>query len=101
MRAYIKIYESLQGKIIALCDEDLLGKTIEQESLRFNIGEFYKGELVDISEIDKGLFENVSSIHAIGENVIKRLLDIGIISDDDLNKIKCIGNIPILLIFYV
>ena len=101
MKIYIKIYESLQGKIITLCDEELLGKTIEQGDLKFDIGEFYKGELVDLSEISKELFENVSSIHAIGENSIKRLLDLGIISNEDLDKVKYISGVPILLIFYV
>ena len=101
MRAHIKIHESLQGKIITLCDEELLGKTIEQGDLKFDIGEFYKGNLIDLSEIEKGLFEDVSSIHVIGENSIRRLLDIGIISNEDLDRVKYINNIPILLIFYV
>ncbi|HIP90194.1 MAG TPA: DUF424 family protein [Candidatus Nanopusillus sp.] len=101
MRAYINIYESLQGKIITLCDEELLGRTIKQSDMKYNIGEFYKGELVNLSKVDKEFFEDVSSIHAIGKNVIKRLLDIGIINREDLNKVRYIGDVPILLIFYV
>ena len=90
--------KSLNGYIITLCDKDLYGKTIKDKGIEFKINNFYKGDELCTNDIKKGDFENVISIHAIGENSVNLLVNLGIISKDD---IKYFGDIPIVLIFYV
>jgi len=98
---YLKVYHSLNGKIITLCDKELLGMKINDNSIELTIGEFYKGELIDEKDFDKINFEDVISIHAIGEKSINLLKNKGIIKEEDEKQIKYIQGIPILLIFYV
>jgi len=98
---YLKVYHSLNGKIITLCDKELLGMKINDNSIELTIGEFYKGELIDEKDFDKINFEDVISIHVIGEKSINLLKNKGIIKEEDEKQIKYIQGIPILLIFYV
>ena len=47
MKVYCKIHKQQDYHVIAVCDEDILGKTLGKQK----ISEFfYKGELIDIPD---------------------------------------------------
>jgi len=98
---YLKIYNSLNGKIVTLCDEELLGVKLKENGLELYIGDFYKGELISENDFDRLNFEKVISIHAIGEKSINLLKNKGIIKKEDEKYVKYIQGIPVVLIFYV
>ena len=59
--------------IVAICDENLLGKTIEDENVRFEIKrEFFGGELM---EVEKALeiIEQGTVINLVGKAIVNAL----------------------------
>ncbi|MDD5133348.1 MAG: DUF424 family protein [Candidatus Nanoarchaeia archaeon] len=91
---YLKVHESVKGRIVSICDKDLIGKKFEEKELQLEISEkFYKGILVDEEEVIKVL-KNERNINLVGENTIKvaKKLDLA-------ENIKTIKNIPHMEIF--
>jgi len=85
---YLKIHKTGTREIVALCDEDLIGKTLEEKNFQLKISErFYKGE--ELSE-DKiiDILKSESNVNIVGENSIKLALKAGIISEESIIKIK-------------
>lgn len=77
--------------VVAVCDDDLLGKKFEQGELQLDLtSDFYKGEKTD--EKDAGdLVRNADTVNFVGEESIKLGLKEGIIEKDHIIKI---ANIP-------
>ena len=49
---YVKIHKSEHQKVIAICDEGLIGKTISEGDKEINISEdFYKGDLLKEEQV--------------------------------------------------
>ncbi|MFA5176410.1 MAG: DUF424 family protein [Candidatus Nanoarchaeia archaeon] len=93
---YLKVHESVKGRIVSICDKDILGKVFEENEVELNVSEkFYKGNLVDEEEIIK-IIKNERNINLVGENTIKiaEKLDLA-------ENIKTIKNIPYMEIFEV
>lgn len=88
---YIKVHQNPTGKILAVCDKELIGKTFEDSKLCLNVSErFYKGELVDDVKLIK-LVKAYDNINIVGKNSINLFLKEKIITKDHVIKIK---NIP-------
>tara|TARA_Y100000310_G_C20465682_1_gene707539 strand:+ start:9 stop:338 length:330 start_codon:yes stop_codon:yes gene_type:complete len=78
---YLKIHESEHSRVIAVCDESLIGKKISKE---LNISEsFYKGELKEKEEVIKILKES-SNANLIGDEAVSCGIEAGIISKDSI-----------------
>ena len=87
----IKIHESGEKKIVALCDEELIGNVYEEGELILDLSSnFYKGE--KISEEDaENIIKKSYIINAVGKNCVAFLKKIELINDDEIKEIK---NIP-------
>lgn len=93
---YAKKNFNKDTEILAICDENLIGKHFEEGILKLDITErFYKGELVD----DKKaiiLMEKARNINIIGKDSIALALKSNIIQKENIVKVK---NIPHTIIF--
>ena len=94
MKIWTKVHEGAQGKVVAACDESLLGKKLEQDTLSLHVNEkFYKGDLVE-EEALAALLKDKENINLVGENTVR------IAKDNDLIKeVSVINGIPYALIF--
>ncbi len=93
---YVKIHKSNDRYIVAICDEDLIGKEISEGDLNLNITErFYKGDIKSDEEITKIMKESLN-LNIIGNDSIKLALDNGIIEKDSIIKI---GGVPHAQVF--
>lgn len=82
------------GKILAACDEDLVGEEIKEEERSIEVKEsFYKGEKVETKEL-KELIKEYDNINLIGEETVNTARDQGKIAET--MKIK---EVPYALIF--
>lgn len=83
MRIWVKIHEHNQGKVIAVCDEEVLGNTYEEGIKILDVVEsFYRGEIVDISRVIKLIEEkDFSSVNIVGNKVIEALMDQGVVKN--------------------
>jgi hypothetical protein len=90
MRKHISDKEIL----IAVCDKEILGKTLKDNDVEIKIGDFYKGE--EVTEED--LLSNVKKatiVNAIGERTISLFLKNNIINRENLIYISGIPHAQI------
>lgn len=85
-----------QGSLmINICDENLLGKTIKDESVNIEITRDFFNELMSEEEIQY-LLKKCSIANLIGERVIKKTLKLGLAKKE---SVKVISNTPFLMIY--
>ncbi len=93
---FIKIHKNFGNEIIAVCDEDLIGKTIEDKKMKITITErFYKGEKKSSTEIIS-ILKEAKNANLVGKETIKLAIDNNLIKKENVIKIK---NIPHAQIF--
>jgi len=69
----VKVHRNGSDKLVAICDENLLGKELEVAGYRIVVsGEFYGGERVPVSRIWEYL-EGATMVNAIGDCVVQEL----------------------------
>ncbi len=97
---YIKIHDTENGKILAMCDEELLGKVLSEGKRELDLNKyssFYKGELVDEQEAKERIEDiEIYSANAVGQNsvnVLKSRMDIS------EGEVKIIEGIPFVQIY--
>jgi len=74
--------------VIAICDKDLIGKTIENKKFKLVISErFYKGEEMDANKV-VAILKEAANVNIVGKLSIELALKAGIITKDKIVKIK-------------
>ena len=77
MQVYLKIHKNPLNQVVAICDEDLLGKKITNGKLEIAISEnFYKGELVGIENALRFL-ERAGNYNIIGKDITDAAIKLG------------------------
>jgi len=96
MRVYLKVRRVQKEVVVAVCDENLLGKKFEEGKLRLHVKEdFYGGQLVSIKEgVDAIKEATIANI--VGENIIRKLIEEGIIIEEAVIKIAGIPHVQII-----
>lgn len=70
---YVKVHWRGREAVVAICDEELLGKDIEAKGLRIRIDEsFYGGDRVPLNQVWKYV-EGASIVNAFGNAVVSEL----------------------------
>ncbi len=91
---FFKIHKSYRD-IVAICDENLVGKTFEKDNFQLFLKEnFYKGDKIDsikLLELLKTMAKEDAIFNIVGENSVNLAIKSGIISKD---SVKTIQNIP-------
>jgi hypothetical protein len=85
---YVKVHKVGKSEVIAVCDEDLIGKCFEEEKIYLDVNErFYKGDIVDGSEILK-ICMDAKTVNIVGKNSVKLFLDAGIILKENVREVE-------------
>lgn len=90
---YIKIYGTDNGSVLAMCDESLIDKVLEQGDFVIDIksySSFYKGDLVN-KEKAKNMIENADAVYSanvIGKESVEVAIEEKIIDKASVQKIK-------------
>ncbi len=93
---YLKINKTEQNEIVAICDENLIGRKFSENKLKLNITErFYKGELMKDEDVIK-ILRNARNLNITGKESIKLAIKAGIIDKENIIKIQ---NIPHAIVF--
>ena len=91
---YLNIHQADEGVIIAMCDESLIGRTLEEGNVFIDLNayaSFYKGELVKAEKAKKTVAEyreKMSSANIIGEESIGVALAADIIAKSNIAKVQ-------------
>ncbi len=93
---YVKVHESEARIVVAICDENLIGKKVSEDKKQLDITErFYKGEKKDKNEVIE-IMEKAGNLNLVGKETINIALKNNIIEKEAIITIK---NIPHAQIF--
>ena len=87
---YVKIHEDKRYDrlVVAICDEDLIGKEFSEGNAKLSITErFYKGEKKSEEEIIK-IMKDADNLNLVGKKTISLAIKQEIVSEKFLIKIK-------------
>jgi hypothetical protein len=84
--------------LLAICDAEILGKTLREGKIVFRIKEeFYKGTKVNVEEA-VALIEQSTIVNMVGENIVKKAVEKGYVHPEAIIKIQGIPHAQIIKI---
>lgn len=96
----IKIHKAYR-EIVAVCDEEILGKTFEEGKTVLEVREsFFNGDKIEEKELEKTLRDFSTSdatFNIIGEKSVKCAIKAGVITKEGVKKVKGIPFALVLL----
>lgn len=87
---YLKIHKSPQGKIVAVCDEDLLGKVLEDKDIYMDLDKFrsfYDERKVGPQDVEEAL-KSFDSANIVGKEAVAVAIKMGLVGKKDVMYIK-------------
>ncbi len=82
--------------LLAICDADMLGKTLRQGKIVFQIREeFYSGPLVSIEEA-MCLVQQSTIVNMVGRKVVGRALEKGLVHPDAVLEVEGVPHAQIV-----
>jgi hypothetical protein len=88
---FVKTINRGKDIVVAVCDEEILGKILEGGRVPFKVSEgFYKGTLGDIEEAIKAIKQG-TICNLVGKNIVKAAIDCEIVHE---RAIIYLGDIP-------
>ena len=99
---YVKKHNTEYGIVLAMCDEELLGKVYQEGKQELDLktyANFYKGDCISESEAEKlAESETIYSANIVGKRSVKLFIDKEIISEE---SVRYIEGIPYVQIFKI
>lgn len=87
---WCKVHRHGKNVVVAICDADLLGKTLQDQGLKISVSEkFYGGFKASLSEALK-LLEDATTANLLGESIVAAAIDAGFIHRDAVTRIASI-----------
>ncbi len=81
--------------ILACCDRECVGKTLEEGEISFTVKEpFYKGVLVSEKEL-KALFEESNSMNLVGKKAVGIALKSKLVDEKDVRLINGVPHVQV------
>ncbi|TGC11408.1 DUF424 domain-containing protein [Methanolobus halotolerans] len=95
---YLKIHRSGGSVIVALCDREILGKTLKEGDISVTISEeFYKGDPVSEEEA-RDVLSRAGNINIFGDRSVSCAIDCGIVNK---NNVKFIDGVAHAQVFRI
>lgn len=96
MEAYFNLKKEGNKVLLAICDEELLGKTLREGKIVFKISEdFYKGKKISVDQA-VSMIENSTIINLIGNECVKKAIENGYVHPEAVLKIEGISHAQIM-----
>ncbi|MFA5381598.1 MAG: DUF424 family protein [Candidatus Micrarchaeia archaeon] len=99
---YLNIIKTPKGSITAICDKELINKTLKEGEIILNIkkySNFYKGKLVGDKEITKAIKE-AEHLNLVGKKCIEIAKKINKINDKQILYIEGIPHVQIYKLYF-
>ncbi len=96
MDVYLNIRKIGENVLLAVCDCDLLGKTLQEGKIVFRIkDEFYKGRKASVEEA-VGLIGNSTIVNLVGKTCVERAIAKGFVHPEAVIKIEGVPHAQIV-----
>lgn len=90
-RVYVKTITRGRDRIVAVCDEEILGKTLEGGKVPFKVSEgFYKGTIGEVDEAIAAM-RQATICNLIGKSIVKAAIESKLVHE---RAIIYFGKIP-------
>ena len=96
LEVYLSIKKMGQNVLLAVCDRDLLGKTLREGKIVFHIkNEFYNGRKATVEEA-VGLINNSTIVNLVGKCCVEKAISEGYVHPEAVLKIEGIPHAQIV-----
>jgi hypothetical protein len=96
LEAYMKLRTVGRNVLLAICDVDILGKTLHDGKVVFHVEEnFYKGARVSIDEA-MCMIENCTIVNMVGKNVVGKAIEKGYVHPEAVLDIRGVPHAQIV-----
>ena len=96
MDVYVKIKKDGKNVILAICDADILGRTLKEGKIVFKItNEFYNGQKISVEQA-VSMIENSTIVNLIGNSCVEKAIENGFIHPEAVLKIEGISHAQIV-----
>ncbi len=90
-KVYVKIMARGRDRVVAVCDEEILGETLEGGRVPFKVSEgFYKGTLGEIDEAIVAM-RQATICNLVGKAIVEAAIDCNMVHE---RAVIYFGNIP-------
>jgi hypothetical protein len=98
MEVYMNLRKIGNNVLLAICDCEMLGKTLREGKIVFAIKEeFYKGAKVSVEEaVD--MIENCTIVNMVGKKVVKKAVERGYVHPEAILNIEGVPHAQIVKI---
>jgi hypothetical protein len=94
--AYVNIRKMGKNILLAICDSEMLGKTLRQGKIIFHIkDEFYNGGKTTVEDA-VSMIENSTIVNIVGKNCVKRAIAKGYVHPDAVLQIEGVPHAQIV-----
>jgi hypothetical protein len=98
MHAYINLKKIGNNVLLAICDSEILGKTLREGKIVFNVKEeFYKGAKVAVEDA-VAMIENSTIVNMIGKNIVQKAIEKGYVHPEAVLNIEGVPHAQIIKI---
>lgn len=96
MKVYMNLKKIGNNVLLAMCDAEILGKTLRKGKIVFHVKEeFYKGAKVNIEEA-MAMIENSTTVNMIGKNIVQKAIEKGHVHPEAVISIEGIPHAQIV-----
>ncbi len=98
MEVYVNLKQIGRNVLLAICDCELLGKTLRDGKIVFKVkNEFYNGRKASVEEA-VGLINNSTIINLVGKNCVEKAIAQGYVHPEAVIKIDGVPHAQIIKI---
>ena len=96
MDTYVNLKQVGRNVLLAICDCELLGKTLREGKIVFQVKEeFYKGGKVTVEEA-LAMIENSTIVNMVGKNCVEKAIEKGYVHPEAILEIEGIPHAQII-----
>lgn len=96
MEVYLNLQKHGQNTVLAICDSELLGRTLNEGKIVFEVREeFYKGTKTTVEEAIT-LIGQSSIVNMVGKCIVRKALEKGLIHPEAILRIAGVPHAQII-----
>ncbi len=96
MDVYVNLKKVGRNVVLAICDTDLLGRTLRENKIIFQIkGEFYNGGKATVEEA-VAMIKNSTIVNMVGKNCVEKAIQRGYVHPEAVINIEGVPHAQIV-----
>ncbi|MEF8832000.1 MAG: DUF424 family protein [Candidatus Thermoplasmatota archaeon] len=96
MKVNYQIYDQGDEVLLAACDNEVLGRTLQDGAINLEVKEsFYAGQKIEVERLKKE-FERSTIANLVGKNVVEAAIEAGFGQEEDIMMIEDVPHLQIV-----